>query len=50
VNVEREIIVPILKKIWVSEITLKITTYIRIMIFKFDFYFFTSIETALFRI
>jgi hypothetical protein len=44
-------IVPILgKKIWVSEIKLKFTIYIKIMIFKIDFYFFTSVETVLFRI
>jgi hypothetical protein len=43
-------IVPILEKNWVSEITLKNTIYIKIMIFKFDFYFFTSIETVLLRI
>lgn len=47
---EGEMVVPVLEKIWVSGITLKITISFKIMIFDLIFILSTSIETVMLRI
>jgi hypothetical protein len=49
-DVEGEIVVPVLEKIWVSVITLKIAISFKIIIFDLIFILSTSIETFMLRI